>query len=280
MIDYRQMLAADIEAGLMLCRKAGWNQLKMDWQLFLNTSPDGCWVALHENKVVGTVATIIYQQHFSWIGMMLIHPEFRHHGIGTQLLTHSLHGLRQQPIVKLDATPAGRELYLKLNFKNECSVSRMTRTAMATYDDFTAVAPIDQDQLAAINKFDRSIFGADRSFLIEWLWKAAPEFAFVLIEENQIKGYCLGRHGYTFTHIGPLVATDINTAKKLLARSLTKMAGYPVIIDVPHADEEWMGWLISLGFAEQRTFTRMYRGDNQVAGIYEKQFAIAGPEFG
>lgn len=280
MIDYRQMLPADIEAGLMLCRKAGWNQLKMDWQFFLHMSPNGCWVALHENKVVGTVVTIIYQQHFSWIGMMLIHPEFRHHGIGTQLLKHGLHGLRQQQTVKLDATPAGRELYLKLNFKDECRVSRMTRTAMATYDDFTPISPVNKDEIAAISKFDESIFGADRSFLIEWLWKAAPEFAFVLKEENKIKGYCLGRHGYTFTHIGPLVATDINTAKKLLATSLIKMAGYPVIIDVPHADNEWMHWLISLGFAEQRTFTRMYRGDNYLAGVYKKQFAIAGPEFG
>lgn len=280
MIDYRQMLPADIEAGLMLCRKAGWNQLKMDWQLLLNTSPDGCWVALHENKVVGTVTTIIYQQHFSWIGMMLIHPEFRRHGIGTQLLKHGIDRLQQLPTVKLDATSAGRELYLKLNFKDECSVSRMTRTAMATYDDFTVVAPVNQDQLAAINKFDKSIFGADRSFLTEWLWKAAPEFAFVLKEGNQVKGYCLGRHGYTFNQIGPLVAADISAAKKLLAAALTKMAGYPVIIDVPHADEEWIQWLTSLGFAVQRTFTRMYRGDNQVAGIYEKQFAIAGPEFG
>ena len=81
MIQYRFMQPSDIEAGLVLCRKAGWNQVEKDWKLFLESNPEGCWVALSKNRLVGTVATIRYQHHFSWIGMVLVHPDFRRHGI-------------------------------------------------------------------------------------------------------------------------------------------------------------------------------------------------------
>lgn len=71
MITFRTMKVDDIAAGLSLCRAAGWNQRLQDWELFLTMSPEGCRVALDESgKIVGTVTTVRYENHFSWVGMV------------------------------------------------------------------------------------------------------------------------------------------------------------------------------------------------------------------
>src|SRR5687768_12657901 len=117
MIEYRRMTAADIPGGLALCRIAGWNQVSNDWQLFLDHDPESAIVAVAENNsIVGTAATIQYGGQFCWIGMVLVDPSKRNQGIGTQLLERTLHLLKNERCIKLDATPAGREIYLKLGF--------------------------------------------------------------------------------------------------------------------------------------------------------------------
>ena len=91
MIAYREMTPADIPAGLNLCRLAGWNQLARDWELFLQIHSKGCRVGVDDaGNVVGTVTTIPYENHFAWIGMVLVDPSKRRQGIGTQLLREAL----------------------------------------------------------------------------------------------------------------------------------------------------------------------------------------------
>src|SRR5688572_17186170 len=124
----RAMRDEDIPAGLRLCRAASWNQLAADWELFLAASPDGCRVATNEDgEVVGSAATINYGDSFSWIAMVLVDPSYRRSGIGTRLLMESLKIVGDQT-ARLDATPAGREVYVPLGFREEYPLQRMTRT--------------------------------------------------------------------------------------------------------------------------------------------------------
>ena len=280
MIAFRNMNAADVNAGLSLCRSAKWNQLARDWELFLQLSPNGCRVALLKEQVVGTVTTISYQHFFSWIGMVLVDPEQRRKGIGLQLLNEALNILEKEETVKLDATPAGREVYLKLNFVDEYPLSRMNAIVdekKLTHSDAQLLVESDLNDVAI---FDTEIFGADRKILLQWLLKGAPQLAFIIKENDNVKGYCLGRHGYNYTQIGPVVADNIDIATDLVSAALHNCIGEPVIIDISHFDKNWMMWLIDLGFVEQRSFMRMYRGSNNFRTITRKQFAITGPEFG
>src|SRR5688572_9270459 len=279
MIIYRTMKLYDSAAGLSLCRVAGWNQLARDWEIFLILSPNDCRVATINDKVVGTVATIRYQNFFSWIGMVLVDPACRKQGIGTQLLKEALQTLHNQETIKLDATPAGREVYLKLNFVDEYRLSRMSTISAAGRLKSTARS-LQKNDLPAVVKFDREIFGADRQPLLEWILEGAPQFAFLVEEKNEIQGYCLGRYGYNFTQIGPVIARNSGIAINLVSAALKNCIGCPVILDVLHFEPEWIEWLTSIGFAEQRPLLRMYRGSNKFPGLPEKQFSILGPEFG
>ncbi len=280
MIEYRQMKPDDINAGLKLCREANWNQIERDWQLFLQLSPKGCCVAVNEGKIVGTVTTISYKHSFSWTGMVLVDAQNQRQGIGMQLLQEALHILRNEETVKLDATPVGREVYLKLGFVDEYPLSRMYTIVDQKKLGFSAARAIQKNDLFVIAAFDLEIFGADRYALLLRIWESAPEYAFMVEKKSGVQGFCFGRQGYNYIHIGPVIANDIAVAKGLVSAALHQSRGRAVIIDVLRFDAGWLAWLLYMGFTEQRSFVRMYLGTNLFHAILKKQFAILGPEFG
>ncbi|MFT3701730.1 MAG: GNAT family N-acetyltransferase [Agriterribacter sp.] len=272
---------ADIEAGLSLCRSNAWNQVESDWRLLLNVSAAGCRVIKHEDQVIGSVSTISYNHFFSWVGMLLVDPAFQRRGIGTQLLNTALEILSKEETIKLDATPAGRELYLQLNFTDEYTLMRMqAATPLIAEADNRLVKPMNENFLSLISETDQLVFGADRKLLLQGFRDGAPEYAMVVEEKGKIVGYCLGRKGYSFDQIGPVIADDIAIAKHLATAAFRNVKGKPVIIDALLHNEDWVHWLKKMGFTDQRPFIRMYKGLNRHPGEPRKQYAIAGPEFG
>ncbi|MEP7252337.1 MAG: GNAT family N-acetyltransferase [Ginsengibacter sp.] len=280
MISFRQMNEDDIAAGLSLCRAVGWNQLARDWEIFLKLNRQGCLVAENNNIVIGTVTAMRYQSSLSWIGMVLVNPLFRGQGLGTKLLGEILKSIPYKGTIKLDATSAGREVYKKLNFVDQYRICRMEGIASVKTGGAFNIRPIQPKDLDAIANFDHAIFGADRSELLQLLFEGAPHLAFMIKEGNNILGYCFGRNGYQFMQVGPIVAINNNVAKELAIAALKSCVGQQVILDVITLNDEWINWLISIGFTEQRSFMRMCRGTNIYPDMIDKQFAIVGPESG
>src|SRR6266403_1202815 len=169
----RVMTKQDIPAGLRLNTLSGWNQTSADWDRFLASSPQGCFVMEDGMKVVGTAATICYENRFAWIGMVLVDPEYRKQGIRTQLLNKTIEHLDHSKIstIKLDATPLGKPLYEKLGFVSEFEIERwILRTSSSSSTKTHRSRPpglLSPDSLDSIFELDRDIFGADRSSLLE-----------------------------------------------------------------------------------------------------------------
>ena len=117
----RAMTKGDVPSGMRLKELAGWNQTANDWDRFLEASPEGCFVAESHGEVRGTVTTIVYESRFAWVGMVLVDPDHRGQGIGTQLLLRAIEYLDGLGIttVKLDATPKGKPIYERLGFVTE-----------------------------------------------------------------------------------------------------------------------------------------------------------------
>lgn len=291
-ISFREMSRADVAAGLGLCRASRWNQLSRDWECFLKLSPRGCRVAIKDDRVVGTVTTVSYQSRFSqsllrqnrfsWIGMALVHPNERRQGIGSQLMREAIEILGDQTTIRLDATPAGREVYLKLGFVDEYNLSRMETivSVNVTRGDDNPARPMLEEDLPRVFEMDYQVFGADRGALLKWMYDGAPEYSWVIVRDGGMAGYTFGRHGFNFEHLGPVIAQDRKTAQRLVAACLSNRPGRSFILDASPRDAEWTRWLESIGFKEQRPFIRMFRGANRYPGSPENQFAILGPEFG
>jgi GNAT superfamily N-acetyltransferase len=292
-IVFRPMQWPDIEPGLRLCRIARWNQTRRDWEMFLKLSPDGCLVAEKDGSVIGTVTTVSYEDRFSWIGMVLVDPSERGRGVGTRLMIMSLDVLSGMPSIRLDATPAGCEVYRKLDFVDEYRLSRMERveklaSAGGLIPDNPA-RPMTREDLPAIDFFDRQAFGAERRMMLEWMFDGAPEYAWVIEQAGQqgqpgqpgqISGYIFGRHGVNFEHLGPVVARDQQVARQLVSACVRQRDSRKFILDASHYEPDWRGWLASIGFREQRPFVRMFYRDNPYPGLPAQQFGILGPEFG
>ncbi len=134
--------------------------------------------------------------------------------------------------------------------------------------------------IEAVTRFDRKISGTDRKQLIEYLVNNFSNNSWMLISNGQITGISLGRKGARFYQIGPVMALNPANAKILISKSLEKLIGKPVVIDIPDDKKELVKWLESIGFSKQRMFVRMYMNENPFPGIPENQFLICGPEFG
>ena len=126
MLRIRTMSADDIPMGLALCRFAGWNQLEADWRRLLALEPGGVFVAEQDGRPCGTAGTTCYDTRTAWIGMVLVHPDFRRRGVGSALMGHCVRHLQGRGIqsIKLDATDDGRPVYMKLGFKDERAIHR------------------------------------------------------------------------------------------------------------------------------------------------------------
>ena len=275
------MQHADIEAGLRLCRLAGWDQVHRDWRRFLDGPDSTVRAAVHGSDLIATIATIRYGAQFGWIGMVLVDPAGQGRGIGSAMVRDAVDSLADMPSVRLDATPAGRLVYQKHDFIDECSLTRMEAISVKVdHPPRTIVRAMTRGELPAVIAMDRSVFGAPRSNLLEWMHDGAPEFAFIAERHGNICGYLFGRHGHQYEHLGPLVADELHIAMNLTKACLSRHQDQAFVIDTPDQNEGWIRFLEHTGFRPQRPFIRMSRGRPGPFGVLRHQFAVLGPEFG
>jgi len=275
------MTARHIAGGLRLCRVCGWNQLEEDWRLFLDTPGSGGVVIARPGSVLGTATWMRYGS-VAWIAMMLVDPAARGAGRGAKLLAEALSNVAHAPCVGLDATPAGEPLYRRFGFESHSSLVRVKATIESGLLPERRRAPrrMTESDLPAVCRWDRDVFGADRSALLGTLLARAPECAWVVSGAAGLGGYTFGRPGHLYWQLGPVVAVDVEAARELAAACLSCLPGRKVAIDAGAAGGEWLGFLRSAGFVEERRFARMYLRGYVPPGVPAAQFAIAGPEFG
>ena len=278
----RVMTMKDIPGGVRLNTLAGWNQTEADWSCFLRASPHGCFVMEDGAVVVGTVATLPFEDRFAWISMVLVDPDYRNRGIGSELLRRAIEHLDDAgiPTLKLDATPLGKPLYEKLGFVSEFEIERwnLRRKVEENVGASAEIAPAAQ--LKEVLAFDRQIFGADRSNLLGFLAERGPALTLAVVRGTQVQGYAFGRRGLFADHLGPWMASDPDTARIMLTDFLRRSSRDTVIVDALQANKVAGESLRDYGFTIARPLTRMCRGPNDFPGRPELLCAILGPEFG
>ena len=280
------MTEADLAAGLRLSRASGWNQTLADWSLLLSLGPGLFRVGLAGDRIVASGGAVRYGGALAWICMILVDPASRGRGLGTRVFDEVLSGLRrlvgagELAAVGLDATPEGRPIYAQRGFVAAASLVRMgvpaaRGGAVVRPAAVRAMRPAD---LPGVRALDREVFGAERSALLQHALASAPDLARVASHGQEMRGFCLGRHGEHSDHLGPVIG-DAGTARELVAGCLCEQRDRPLLVDA-RVTASWLAALEALGFRVQRPFTRMYLGDPRPPARPGLEHAVRGPEFG
>jgi GNAT superfamily N-acetyltransferase len=263
-----------------LVAEAGWNQTPADWRIFLELG-QALSARARDGTLVGTAATLSYAGGFGWISMVLVAKAWRRQGIGTLLLNRCVETLRElRSIPMLDATPAGREVYQRLGFRDVWPITRWRRaTAVDFGRDATTVRSLEDRDWSKVVSLDTASFGSSRDKLLERLRNRSQGFACAAETNGQVRGFLLGRNGRVATHFGPVVAEDEQTAAALIDFAGRRVSS-PLMLDVPDQHGEFAQWLENHGFERERALMRMILGAEHSFGDPRQMFAIAGPELG
>jgi GNAT superfamily N-acetyltransferase len=270
----------DLPGCLRLSAAANWNQNEADWRLMLGIGR-GWGIALADGTLAASTLVLPYNG-FAWIAMVLVMPEHRKKGFATRLLRTSMSFLEKEGKVPvLDATPAGRAVYLREGFGDTWGFKRYQLRVppeglRPRHESVRALEPRDWARLL---EMDRVAFGASREPLLRALAERLPRATLVVQRRGAISGYVLGRDGREARQLGPLVAEDSAAAKALLESALAGIEP-PVYLDIADHAPTLLAWLEALGFACQRPFMRMVHGAGRAPGDERRVFLVAGPELG
>lgn len=290
--NIRALRIEDLPEAMALSTSAGWNQRLEDWQLLRRLASESSFTAVSDGRVVGTALAIDYGG-FAWIAMMLVEPGHRGRGLGARLLEAAMGTVPVNRLIRLDATPAGRPLYMRHGFEDESmltrSVAPAARPAVPGGPDAATVRPLTSADLPRIASHDGSLFGGDRSAVLAWALEAAPQYARVVDDGSGPPQYTFGRPGRLFDQIGPVVARDVASATALVSAALASATGRPVVVDAYDAGSGFVAWLRSCGFAGERPLFRMRRLSDQISADRlpvsapakspsPLEFAILGPD--
>ena len=268
-----------------LVREAGWNQVTADWRIFLEL---GTVYAVRNSahRVVATAATLLCGGHVGWISMVLVASDYRRQELATRLLRRCVDDLVGRGLVPVvDATPAGRMVYVGLGFQDSWGFRRYSAPAPRREEiapsapDGVVIRSVRGDDWLALCRYDAQVFGADRSALLARLRGRAPGTELAAWRGDRIVGFVLGRDGRSATQLGPLAAEDEATARALLGLGLAGTHG-PIYIDLADSKSAVRRWLEDHGFAPQRPFTRMVYGRAMRFDDAARTMAVAGPELG
>lgn len=283
-LTIRLLTAGDLDEASTLSATAGWNQRIEDWRMLVQIAPHGSFCAIDGGRIIGTAIGIDYGS-FGWIAMMLVEPSYRGRGVGAALLEAAIDALPASNPIRLDATPLGRPLYERFGFEDESVLSRRVAQPSArrvTPSRDPDVRPLTAADLRVVQEHDRTVFGADRDVVLDWMVREAPQFAQIALDTDGTPQYCLGRPGRLFDQIGPVVARDQDTAMALVSAAV-RATDRAIVIDAFDAQQPFSAWLEEAGFEGQRPLFRMRRAGERDAisspgEILE--YAILGPEFG
>lgn len=278
-LNWHALTARDVAGAVALNAEAGWNQTAADWHFMLEM---GEGTGVSDEALVATSMLLPFGGRFAWIAMILVTADWQRRGLASALMRRCIERAQALGLVAgLDATEAGRQVYLPLGFQDIYPLTRWQadRPGFDGTGRGPGVRAMRAEDLAAVAAWDADIFGVPRARLLAHLHSRCPERAFLLEANGDVQGYVLARDGRLATQVGPLSANTEDGARALLRAALAGHGG-AVFLDAADHHEGMAGWLREAGFERQRGYMRMLLETRTPIDDPERVFVIAGPELG
>lgn len=237
-LKIRKMKRDEAEFAIQMAAGEGWNPGIHDREIFYDTDPDGFFIAEVDEKPVGCVSAVAYDDSFGFFGFYVVKPEFRKKGIGTKLTEKSLEHLGNRNI-GLDGVLENEKKYQELmKFKSFYSNLRFEGRGGGEVPN--GLVKISDVPFESLLKYDREMFPAPRPVFLEKWIKQPDSYAFAAVEAGKLKGYGVIRKCLIGYKIGPLFADDPITAEKIFLALKASVPDEAIYLDVPEPNKKAM----------------------------------------
>ncbi|WP_299553325.1 GNAT family N-acetyltransferase [Seonamhaeicola sp.] len=263
-------------------KKEGWNPGEHDFDVFWKTDPDGYYGFYSENELIAGGAVISYNQEFGFMGLFIVHPDFRGQGIGKKLwyLRRDLllGRLKDGAAIGMDGVVDMQPFYEKGGFNIAFRDERYECVGQKTSVS-SAVSTIEAEDFGKLADYDLECFGYKReAFLKHWLMLPDSK-SYKFSENNEIKGFAVIRKVNSGFKIGPLFADHDAIAEALYKACLNSAIGASVYLDIPVINKGAMDLVKTYNAKYVFECARMYYGKPPKTAI-DKVYGITTFELG
>ncbi len=258
----RTMRAGELELALEWARQEGWNPGVDDAPAFWEADPSGFLIGAIGEVPVGCISVVRYGETFAFLGLYMLHPEFRGRGYGKQLWNRGM-ALAGNRIIGLDGVVAQQENYRRYGFETAYRTLRYGGIPQVpdVGEQARQVVPVTDGKLDALVHYDAEIFpGLRYSFIRAWCGTPERRRSFIVGGGSRVRGYGTIRRCFEGYKIGPLFANKPEVALALLGKLLAEAKGAPVYLDVPADNLPAIKLAEECGLSPVFETARMYRG--------------------
>ncbi|MEU3691996.1 GNAT family N-acetyltransferase [Streptomyces narbonensis] len=270
-LPIRRLTTADLLGCADLSENRGWPREEHKWGHLLTA---GTGYGIDDPSGTGLVTCCVvtsYGPELAAIGMVLVAESYARQGVGRRLMQHVLEEAGDTPLT-LYATPNGQPLYEQLGFI-ETSRSEMVRGrfSFTTPAPDVPVRPATAEDLQAVLRLDREVFGPDRTHILTRL-PAFADHLRVAEENGEITGFAAAWPNMDTHVVGPLIAKDPATAQALIA-SLAAATDRPLRTDIDVRHTTLLSWAKENGIDSIATNAVMVRSLPDLPGDWRRRFA-------
>lgn len=268
-IEIRTCGRDDIVRLLGWAAAEGWNPGLYDATPFHVADPRGFLVAIHQGEPIGGISVVKYSADFGFLGLYIVRPEHRGHGVGIRLWNAGIEYLSGGTI-GLDGVVAQQANYVRSGFDlayRQIRFGGVARPAAAPTET-VALAEIPFDRVL---EFDGRFFPASRpGFLAAWIGQPESRSRAIVRDGRLVAVGVRRRCGQTHK-IGPLFAEGAGLAERLLVDLVGDIPDQHYYLDVPEINSPGCRLAERMGLAPVFETARMYRGrppDHDVMGVF------------
>src|SRR2546425_3908169 len=274
----RRLEERDIDAAIALTDLEAWGYTREDFRRLLALSPDGCFVAERDGRMVGVLTTTTYEG-LAFLGAVIVAPELQGKGVGKEMMEAALAHLRRTGVrtVRLNAYLNAIPFYERLGFHREYEVLRWHGPAGAG-NQVREVRPIRTADLTDLARMDAKYFGANRHVLLARLAQEFPGTFFVAEQRGRLRGFIVGSPSGDSCEIGPwVVEPGSRGVAEDLYRALINSAGASeVALSGPSRNQALLEVVRKAQFREVFRALRMWWAANEFPGDPAGIWAVGG----
>lgn len=278
-LPVRRLTRDDLVPCADLSEERGWPRDEHRWGLLLTA---GTAYGIDDPEGKGLMATCVvtsYGPELAAIGMLLVAGRYGRQGVARHLMRRVIDATDGTPL-SLYATPAGRPLYEELGFGAVGRTQRVSGRFRPSGEPGSrgaaggtgpTVRLATAGDVPAMIRLDAEAFGLDRMRLLTRL-PAFADHVRVAEDGGELIGYAALWPSSESHVVGPLIARDTDTAKRLVL-SLAEATDRPLRADVDARHEELLDWFEVCGLTPGSATTVMSRGSTPSSGDWTRLFA-------